>query len=243
MVWRVIINGAQGKMGSLAKLTLDAHPDFELVAALGRQDDLAGEIREKNADIVVDLTRADCVYANTKTIIEAGVSPVIGTTGLSAEEMLALNEIAQQNQIGGIIVPNFSIAAVLMMRFAAEAAKYLPDVEIIELHHPKKYDAPSGTAIKTAELIADSRVSDPALSACHEALPGALGGKYRDIPIHSVRLPGFLANQQVIFGSEGETLQLAHNTIDRNCFMPGLVLCCQRVNQLTSLVYGLEHLL
>lgn len=243
MVVRVIINGAEGKMGSLALLTLNAHPDFEVVAALGRRDNLAREIKEKKADIVIDLTRADCVYENTKTIIEAGVSAVIGTTGLLAEQIRTLNDRAQQNKIGGIIVPNFSIAAVLMMRFAAEAAKYLPDVEIIELHHPHKYDAPSGTAIKTAELIAQQRSPSSSVAQYHEAVPGALGGKYRDIPIHSVRLPGLLANQQVIFGSIGETLQISHNTIDRNCFMPGLVLCCQKVTHLTSLVYGLEHLL
>lgn len=243
MSTRVIVNGVHGKMGSLAKITIEKHPEFELVAGLGKTDNLAEAIAKTRAEIVVDLTRADCAYANTLTIIESGAHPVIGTSGLLDEQIRTLTEHSRAKNLGGLIVPNFSIAAVLMMRFASQAAKYLADVEIIEAHHQQKYDAPSGTAIKTAEMIAAARVSAYEAVSSKELLPGVRGGVYQGVPIHSLRLPGVLARQQVIFGSVGETLTLSHDSIDRACFMPGVILCCQKVKELTTLQYGLETIL
>ncbi|WP_019215370.1 4-hydroxy-tetrahydrodipicolinate reductase [Legionella tunisiensis] len=240
---RVIVNGAQGKMGMLACETIKNHPDFELVAGLGHQDNLRQAIREKQATIVIDLTRADSVYENSLTIIENGAHPVIGTSGLIEEQIQHLQRLCAEQKLGGIIVPNFSIAAVLMMRFAAQAARFLPEVEIIEAHHQQKFDAPSGTAMKTAEMIAKARRQEKRELPSHELIPGARGCSHQNVNIHSLRLPGILARQQVIFGSSGETLTLTHDSIDRASFMPGIILSCQRVQQLDSLYYGLEQLL
>ena len=162
MSYNVIVNGAQGKMGLLACKTIQDHPEFQLVAGLGRGDDLANAICNTHAQIVIDLTRADCVYEICLTIINQGAHPVIGTSGLLEEQIQPLQSMCKEKHLGGLIVPNFSIAAVLMMRFAADAARYLPEVEIIEAHHPQKLDAPSGTAIKTAELIAAARTLEKA---------------------------------------------------------------------------------
>lgn len=239
----VLINGAQGKMGQLACETIKKHPDFELVAALGRHDDLERSISQTKAKIVIDLTRADCVYENSLSIIKSGAHPVIGTSGLLDEQIQALKTLCDKQHLGGLIVPNFSIAAVLMMRFAAQAASLLSEVEIIEIHHQQKLDAPSGTAMKTAEMIAKARHTKKNELALHELVPGARGGNHHGVPIHSLRLPGVLARQQIIFGNSGETLTLCHDSIDRASFMPGVILACQRVQTLPSLYYGLEQLL
>lgn len=242
-MYNVIVNGAAGKMGQEACKALRAHPHFNLVGELGRADDLQEEIARNHADIVVDLTRADSVFKNTKLILEAGARPVIGTSGLSMQDIAELQALANKKQLGGIIAPNFSVAAVLMMRFAEMASKYLPDVEIIEGHHPAKYDAPSGTAMKTAELIAKARHNAPGVDNTKEIIPGARGAKYEEIPIHALRLPGLIAGQQVLFGSMGETLSIHHTTIDRSSFMPGLLLCCEKVIALQRLLYGMESIL
>jgi 4-hydroxy-tetrahydrodipicolinate reductase len=243
MQTRVIVNGAEGKMGALACDTLCKHSEFALVARLNKNDSLAQVISDTNAQIVVDLTRADCVYQNSVTIIKAGARPVIGTSGLLTEEIRELTSLCEAQHLGGIIAPNFSIGAVLMMTFAAKAAAYLSEVEIIEAHHQQKLDAPSGTALKTAEMIVEARKNPKNKLILKELLPGARGGVHGDINIHSVRLPGVLARQEVIFGSLGETLSITHNSIDRQCFMPGIVLACQKVMNLDSLIYGLEQVL
>ena len=240
---RVIVNGAQGKMGMLACKTIQEHPEFQLVAQLSRGDSLQTALSEMQADIVIDLTSADSVYANALTIIEQGAHPVIGTSGLLEEQIRVLRQLSEDKRLGGIIVPNFSISAVLMMRFAMDAARLLPEVEIIEAHHPQKLDAPSGTAIKTAELIASARRGVKNKLPLKELLPGARGASHHDVHIHSLRLPGILARQQVIFGNAGETLSITHDTIDRSSFMPGLILACLHVQQLNTLYYGLEHLI
>ncbi|MFI4919021.1 MAG: 4-hydroxy-tetrahydrodipicolinate reductase [Legionellales bacterium] len=243
MPTRVIVNGAHGKMGALACATLSAHNDFELVAALSKQDHLAQAISETKADVVVELTRADCVYDNSLIIINHGARPVIGASGLLESQINELTTLCKIKQLGGIIAPNFSIGAVLMMLFAAKASEYFSEVEIIEAHHQLKLDAPSGTALKTAEMIAAARKKSKKNLPIKELLPGARGGCYHDINIHSLRLPGVLAQQKVIFGGVGETLSLTHDSIDRACFMPGVVLACQKAMQLNTLVYGLEHVL
>lgn len=243
MLTKVIVNGANGKMGSLACDTLANQSEFELVGKLTRQDNLAQAIKETKAQIVVDLTRADCVYDNAMTIIKQGAHPVIGTSGLIPEQIKELSIECEARHLGCIIVPNFSIGAVLMMSFAAKAAQYLSEVEIIETHHQQKLDAPSGTALKTAEMIAEARKNPKNQLALKELIPGARGGLHHEINIHSLRLPGVLARQEVIFGNLGETLSITHDSIDRRCFMPGVVLACQKVLTLSRLLYGLEHLL
>jgi 4-hydroxy-tetrahydrodipicolinate reductase len=239
----VIINGARGKMGSLACETINNHPDFELVAALSREDNLRASIAATQAQIVVDLTRADCVFDNCLAIIESGAHPVIGSSGLQDDQIESLQQLCLNKKLGGIIAPNFSISAVLMMRFSALAARYVSNVEIIEAHHQQKFDAPSGTALKTAEMIAIARKRKSENMLTHEFIEGVRGGLHHDIPIHSLRIPGVIAKQEVIFGSLGETLTITHNSIDRASFMPGIVLCCQKVRQLQVLHYGLEQIL
>lgn len=243
MVTSVIVNGAQGKMGSLACETLKQHSEFQLVGALGRNDNLAHAIRDTQPEIVIDLTNADSAYKNTRLIIEMGVHPVIGTSGLLTEQIAELTDLCYQQQLGGLIVPNFSISAVLMMSFAAKAAAYFTEVEIIEAHHQQKLDAPSGTAIKTAELIAANLKNSRNELETREVIAGARGAKHQDINIHSIRLPGVLARQEVVFGNKGETLSIIDNSISRECYMPGLLLACKKVRSLNQLIYGLEHIL
>jgi 4-hydroxy-tetrahydrodipicolinate reductase len=243
MAVRVIVNGAFGKMGILASATIENHTDFELCARLTKTDSLQTAIEVYRPDIVIDLTRADCAYTNTLTIIENHVHPVIGTSGLTDAEIIDLRQRSQEKKLGGIIAPNFSISAVLMMQFASIAARYLPDVSIIEAHHPQKFDAPSGTALKTAEMIAKARCQPALPDASRESIPGVCGGKYQDVSLHSIRLPGILAQQQVLFGNSGETLSIHHTSIDRACFMPGIILCCQKVLTIESLYYGMEQLI
>lgn len=239
----VIVNGAQGKMGALTCKTIIDHPDFQLAAGLIHGDHLERAIAETKAQIVIDLTRADCVYENSLCIINNGAHPIIGTTGLLEEEIQTLRALCEERQLGGVIAPNFSISAILMMRFAAQAARIFPEVEIIEVHHQQKLDAPSGTAIKTAEMIAASRCNVKNKLSLKELLPGARGAIHHDINIHSLRLPGVLARQQVIFGNLGETLTITHDSIDRSSFMPGIILACERVQALKTLYYGLEQLI
>lgn len=240
--YRVIVNGAFGKMGQFAVNTIQKDSYFELVGALGRHDHLDQVIQDTQADIVVDLTNASVAYENTSTIIKLGARPVIGTSGLTPQQIELLKHRCQEKKLGGIIVPNFSIGAVLMMQFAKIAARSLAHVEIIEAHHPQKLDAPSGTALKTAQLIEQAQCEHPTYNL-ETLVPGARGALCSGIPIHSLRLPGVLADQQIIFGAAGETLTLHHRTIDRECFMPGLILAMRGVMQHEELLDGLEHLL
>lgn len=243
MTIKIIINGAYGKMGTAASNVLTTHQDFIVVARLGHNDSLEKTIKQEQADVVLDFTNAASVYANSLTIINHGARPVIGTSGLTNTQIEELTAICAHKKLGGIIVPNFSIGAVLMMHFSALAARFLPEAEIIEMHHQQKLDAPSGTALKTAEMIADSRVKARNALPLKEIIPHARGSNYHDVNIHAIRLPGVLARQEVIFGNTGETLTISHNSIDRSSFMPGVVLACQRVLQLNTLHYGLEQLI
>jgi 4-hydroxy-tetrahydrodipicolinate reductase len=241
---RVLVNGCHGKMGQLTVKTLTTNPAFTVVAALGHNDNLAETIKKLAPQVVVDFTNAAAVHQNIETIIAAGVHPVIGTSGLLNNQIVTLQERCAQLKLGGIIAPNFSLGAVLMMKYAAEIAKYYNNIEIIEMHHAGKLDSPSGTALRTAEMLAATRTTEPAkLKDTRETIPGARGANYQDIPIHAVRLPGIVAGQQIIFGGSGETLTIKHDTIDRQCFMPGVELACQKVLTLDHLVYGLEELI
>lgn len=241
---RVLVNGAKGRMGIQTVDAILGDPRTELVGQTDMGDNLALAIGEAKAHVVVDFTHPSCAFINAEIILTAGAHPVIGTTGFTTEQIASLQKQAQGLGRGGVVAPNFAIGAVLMMRFAAEAARHLPHVEIIELHHDGKADAPSGTAIKTAELIAAARPeAPPPLVESRELAPGARGARAWSVPIHSVRLPGHVAHQEVILGGLGETLRIRHDSISRESFMPGVLLAINKVPNLDRLYYGLEHLL
>lgn len=240
---RVLVNGAVGRMGKTTVAAIAHDKDLELVGKTQRRDDLKKCIRASKAELVIDFTNASVVFENTQDIILAGAHPVIGTSGLLPNQIKKLQQICAKKKLGAIIAPNFCIGALLMMRFAEQAAHYFPEVEIIETHHERKLDAPSATALKTAELIAQARKKNPSSKKIHETLPGSRGACKDQVPIHSLRLPGFLAKQEIIFGHLGGNLGITHETIDRNAFMPGVLLACKKVMQLKKLVYGLETLL
>ncbi len=243
MTIRVIVNGAAGKMGQLCVKAIDRDPDLKLVGQTGRSDDLQKEIKKNQADVVVDLTNATAVYQNLQIIIEQGVRPVIGTSGLLKNQVEKMQQHCLKQKLGGIIAPNFALGAVLMMKHAREIATYFSAVEIIEMHHDRKMDSPSGTAIRTAEMLSETLNAVTETHTTQETIPGARGASCQNIPIHAIRLPGLVAHQQIIFGGVGETLTIRHDTIDRSCFMPGILLACKKVMALDHLVYGLEAIL
>jgi len=243
MTIRVLVNGANGKMGQLCVKAVQADKDLMLAGATGRADDLAQAIKNNQADVVVDLTNAESALTNLQTIITSGARPVVGTSGLLKEQITLMQKKCAELQRGGIIAPNCALGAVLMMKHAREIAKYFSSVEIIEMHHDKKLDSPSGTAVRSAEMLAETLQTVSTPSTTKEVIPGARGATYQDIHIHAIRLPGLVAHQQIIFGSLGETLTIRHDTIDRLCFMPGIMLACKKVMELDQLVYGLENIL
>ena len=240
---KVMVNGAQGRMGSEVVKAVSNDPELEYVGGTDKGDDLAEKIAELKPDVVVDFTIASMGYENAKTIIAAGVSPVIGTSGFQQRQVEELQQLAAEKQLGGLIAPNFSVGAVLMMKFAAIAAKYLPDVEVIEAHSPKKEESPSGTGIRTAELIAQARMAAATPTSDKELIAGARGASLHQVPLHSVRLPGVVAQQTVFFGGLSETLKIEHNSQHRESFMPGVCLACKKVGHYQQLFYGLEHFL
>ncbi len=262
----VLVAGAYGRMGRESAKAVWNAEDMVLAGAVDRQgagsdigqiidsgrtgilieDSLEEFLKRKRPDVAIDYTGPQAVYRNTLKYLEYGVRPIIGATGLDARQINDIIEISEKKGIGGLIAPNFAIGAILMMRFAAEAVRFLPDVEIIEMHHDQKIDAPSGTAIKTAELIYEQRGDgfQQGLPAELETLPGARGGKYNGgIRIHSVRLPGLVAHQEVILGGLGQTLTIRHDTINRESFMPGMLIAIRRSVDMKKVVYGLEKLL
>ncbi len=241
---RVLVSGAFGRMGQFVTKAVASNPKLELAGQTGREYDLKQAIKDSRADVVVDFTLPEAVFKNTSAIIEAGARPVIGTTGLKPEEIKNLQQRCAELKLGGLIAPNFSLGGVLVMKAAREIAKYMQHVEIIEKHHEMKVDSPSGTAIRAAEMIAESlSAPNPNVKAAIETLPGSRGAMLKGIPIHALRLPGVLANLEIKFGGSGETVTLSHETIDRQCFMPGVMLACVKVMELQQLFYGLEHIL
>ncbi len=196
------------------------------------------------ADVWIDFTQPAVAYENTLFALENGFRPVVGTTGFSDDQIKSLIDLSKKEKRGGLIAPNFALGAVLLMQFSKAAAKYFPDVEIIELHHDQKKDAPSGTAVKTAELMAEVREAHHQGAVDEEeTLSGARGADFEGMRIHSVRLPGLVAHQEVIFGSQGEGLTIRHDSYDRISFMTGVALGVRQVMNVTELKYGLEHFL
>lgn len=262
---KVVVCGAAGRMGREVLRAVWQADDLELAGAvdpfaevidagalMGMGDldipvrrDLKATLRDIAPDVVIDFTNPQTVYANTCIALECGVRPVVGTTGMSADQLAEIKEMASRYRIGCIVAPNFAIGALLMMKFASEACKYFPYAEIIELHHEKKCDAPSGTAIKTAELISRNKGSFRQIQTSEvEKLPGARGANFEGgIRIHSVRLPGMMAHQEVIFGGLGQTLTLRHDSISRESFMPGVVMAVRKVMELAEMIYGLENII
>ena len=243
---RVAVAGAGGRMGTEAVKAVSGAADMELVAALHRGDNLPASLAETKPDVLVELTVPESVMRNIRAALAAQVTPIVGTTGLTSDNLAEIESLCATHETGCLIAPNFSLGAVLLMRFAADAARYFPDVEIIELHHEKKKDAPSGTAARTAELIAAARTGTPIPppDGAFESLPGARGGRAAGaIPIHSVRLPGFVASQEILFGASGERLTLRHDSLDRSSFMPGVLLAIRQFSRIKGLIIGLENLL
>ena len=271
----VLVSGALGRMGSEVVNTVLNSPDCELVAAIdinkknnGKNisqllnlkssevfvsNDLEGslcsisqEYRNQNIKpVLVDFTHPDAVFDNTRSAIAYGISPIIGTTGLSPSQIKDLSIFAQKAEIGCAIIPNFSVGMVLLQQAASVAAKFYDNIELIEMHHNQKADSPSGTCIKTAEMIEEyPKQFNEDLVKESESLKGVRGGlRESGLNIHSIRLPGLLAHQVVIMGSPGETYTIKHDTIDRKAYMPGVLQAIRKIGNFKSLVYGLERLI
>ncbi|MGW3653833.1 4-hydroxy-tetrahydrodipicolinate reductase [Streptomyces sp. NPDC000878] len=243
---RVAVLGANGRIGSEAVRAVEAAEDMELVAALSRGDKLE-TLADTGAQVAVELTTPASVMGNLDFCVRHGIHAVVGTTGWTDDRLAQLRSwLAQSPETGVLIAPNFSIGAVLTMRFAQIAAPYFESVEVIELHHPNKVDAPSGTAARTAQLIAEARAkagSAPAPDATVTALDGARGANVDGVPVHSVRLRGLLAHQEVLLGGEGETLTVRHDSLHHSSFMPGILLGARRVVDTPGLTFGLENFL
>ncbi|GLW57864.1 4-hydroxy-tetrahydrodipicolinate reductase [Kitasatospora phosalacinea] len=246
MTLRVAVIGARGRIGSEAVKAVGAAEDMELVAALGRGSDLA-ELTEARVDVAVELTHPDSVMANLDYCLTHGIHVVTGTTGWTEERLETVRGLlAKAPGLGLLIAPNFSIGAILGMKFSQLAARYFESVEVIELHHDNKADAPSGTATRTAQLIAAAR-TEAGLPPQHDptthGLPGARGADVDGVPVHAVRLRGLLAHQQVMFGDTGETLTIRHDSMHHSSFMPGILLGARKIADHPGLTFGLEHFL
>ncbi|WP_337020376.1 4-hydroxy-tetrahydrodipicolinate reductase [Oceanobacillus massiliensis] len=264
MAINIILAGPRGRMGSAAVKMVENESDFKLVACIDRKHsgkqlkDIEGQpslpvpiyediekcFQEVNADVFIDLTVPEVGYYHTKTALEHHIRPVVGTTGFTDGQIGEIAQLAEGENTGCIIAPNFAIGAVLMMKFSEMAGKYFSDVEIIEKHHDRKLDAPSGTAKKTAELIMKTR--EPKKQGHpdeQETISGARGAEMDGMHIHSLRLPGLVAHQEVIFGSSGQTLTIKHDSLNRDSFMEGIKLSVHKVMDMKELAYGLENIL
>ena len=258
---RVLVNGALGRMGTQVVEAVQAAEGLELTGGVdlnGKKDclqladgstcplftDLAEALEAATPDVVVDFTRPDVVMDSMRLILKKGVRAVVGTTGFTQDRLDEVEKLCKENNTSALISPNFALGAVVMIKLAAEAAKYFDDVEIIEKHHDKKLDAPSGTAILTAQKIAEVR---KAHKQGHpeekETIPGSRGGDFEGMKIHSLRLPGYVASQEVVFGSQGETLKIISDPVSRECYMPGVVMGCRKIMEREGLVYGLDRIL
>ena len=258
---RVGVIGAAGRMGAEVCRAVAAADDLDLVAAVdpsragAAAADVAGvggdlrvaadlaALTAADVEVAVEFTGPGSVGANLCWLLEHGIHAVVGATGIGAQDLARAESLARDGTANALLAPNFAIGAVLLMRFAAEAARHLPHVEVIELHHDRKVDAPSGTALRTAEMIAEARETAPDVPLGDEDHPGARGADHAGVRVHSIRLPGLVAHQEVVFGGQGQTLTLRHDSLDRSSFMPGVLLGCRRVADLDGLVVGLDHVL
>ncbi len=241
---RVAVLGAKGKVGATMVAAVRAADDLTLSAEVDAGDELS-LLTDGDTEVVIDFTHPDVVMDNLKFLIDNGIHAVVGTTGFTAERLEQVRSwLEAKPGVSVLIAPNFAIGAVLSMHFAVQAAKFFESVEVIELHHPQKADAPSGTATRTAALIAEARKGlPPNPDATSTGLPEARGADVDGVPVHSVRLAGLVAHQEVLFGTLGETLTIRHDSIDRTSFVPGVLLAVRRVAQFPGLTIGIEPLL
>ncbi|MDD9267671.1 4-hydroxy-tetrahydrodipicolinate reductase [Paenibacillus sp. GCM10023248] len=259
---RVAVIGASGRMGREVVKTVLTESDMELVAGVGRSSgpidlgrmvgmeecgvtlstDLELALTASKPDVLVDFTGPQTAFSHTSLAIRLGIRPVMGTTGFTPEDIAELDKQCREQGIGGLIAPNFSIGAILMMRFAAQASKYFPHLEIIEYHGDQKLDAPSGTSVKTAELISEVREEiRQGNPKEEEVIEGSRGGYYNGFRIHSVRLPGIFAQQEVIMAEQGQALKIRHDSYDRAAYMPGVAIAVRKVLTYSGMIYGFEH--
>lgn len=259
---RVVVYGASGKMGREIINSLCSHPEIEIVGAVELEvseefylplldgceaipfsSNLDYILTTCQPDVLVDFTTAQATMPAVRTTTEHGVNLVIGTTGLTVDELSEIDRLALEHQVGAVVAPNFALGAVLMMHLAKVAAKYFDYAEIIELHHHQKADSPSGTALSTAKVMAQARGKPFCCLPEQKEVPSSRGEQVEGVTIHSVRLPGLLAHQEVILGAPGQTLSIHHDTISRECYMPGVLLAIKEVLKHKGLVYGLDTLL
>lgn len=246
---KVAVCGAYGKMGREVCEAVESDSSMVLAAKIDITGDAYRTIEEAKRygeiDVLVDFTQPKSIYENAKFCLRNGIKIIIGTTGLKDEEIAFLKKLSEENSTGCLIAPNFSTGAVLMMMFSQMAAKYFDNAEIIELHHNQKKDAPSGTAIKTALMMSEAKETFKK-GNCEEVetIEGSRGGtSYSDIQIHSVRMPGYIASQEVIFGSSGQIFKIRHDSMDRKCYMGGVLMAIKHVNKNNDFVYGLENIM
>lgn len=243
---RVAVVGAHGKVGQQICEALIGADGIDLVAQIDQDDTMSDLLRSKT-EIIVDFTRPDVVMDNLSYCISHGLHCVVGTTGFTEERLAVVREmLVNAPKVGVLIAPNFAIGAVLLMRFAAMAAPYFQTTEIIELHHNHKADAPSGTAVRTASLIADARRAadlGDMPDATSSALDGARGAEVDGVRVHAIRMAGMVAHQEVIFGTEGETLTMRHDSMSRTSFVPGVLLAVRQIAQRPGLTVGIESLM
>jgi 4-hydroxy-tetrahydrodipicolinate reductase len=241
---RVGVLGAKGKVGATMVAGVEAADDLTFTTGVDAGDALS-QLVDTDTEAVIDFTHPSVVMDNLKFLIDNGIHAVVGTTGFTDERLAQVRDwLSAEPEVSVLIAPNFAIGAVLSMYFAQQAAKYFESVEVIELHHPYKADAPSGTAVRTAKLIAEARKGMPANpDATSTGLEGARGADVDGVPVHSVRLAGLVAHQEVLFGTQGETLTIRHDSIDRSSFVPGVLLAVRKIRQLRGLTIGIEPLL
>src|SRR6201994_691163 len=241
---RVAVLGSKGKVGATMVQAVQTAEDLTLSAEVDAGDPVS-LLTDNKTEVVIDFTHPDVVMDNLKFLIDNGIHAVVGTTGFTDERLEQVRAwLAAQPDVAVLIAPNFAIGAVLSMHFAKQAAPFFDSVEVIELHHPHKADAPSGTAARTAKLIAEARKDlPPNPDATSTSLPGARGADVDGIPVHSVRLAGLVAHQKILFGTTGETLTIRHDSIDRTSFVPGVLLAVRHVRELPGLTVGIEPVL
>lgn len=241
---KIAVNGAAGKMGRAVVVFVQNHPDLELAGTADACDDLGCVLARQTPDVLVDFTRPEVRMQGIRTALEHKVAPVVGTTGYTPEDLQQISRQVESAGVGCFIAPNFQIGNVLMQQFAARAAKYLEYAEIIEYHHEQKVDYPSGTAMRTAELMLQAREQfNPETRDAVANLEGARGGEVGGIRVHAVRMPGYVASQEVVFGAAGQRLSIRHDSIDRASYMPGVLMAARHIVHHAELVYGLEKLL
>jgi 4-hydroxy-tetrahydrodipicolinate reductase len=243
---RVGVIGARGRMGQHVCQAVDAAPDMDLVAMVDAGDWLFS-VADAGAQVLVDFTHPDVVMDNVRFAIDQGIHAVVGTTGFTAQRLATIREwLSDAPNVGVLVAPNFGIGAVLSMKFAQMAARYYDSAEVVELHHPGKADAPSGTAVRTAQLIAAARAEagqGPMPDVTTQALDGARGADIEGVHVHALRITGMVAHQEIVLGTEGETLTIRHDSLNRSSFMPGVLMAVRAVGSRSGLTVGIEPLL